>query len=108
MWLGALFHVSDAFLGACNASREPSYLPSWACVVVGACTETAWLLEEFRFRSITQTAHATAAPSRSSKRISIPRALRLQLLVLNLLSQLPNPDYLPLLHYKATCVHPTA
>lgn len=68
MWLGALFHVSDAFLGACNACREPSYSPSWACVVVGACTETGWLLEEFRFRSITQTAHATATPSRSSKK----------------------------------------
>ena len=52
----------------CNAcaGRLPTRSP-WACERKrGACLKPPWLLEEFRFRSITQKAHdanATATPS---------------------------------------------
>lgn len=61
MWLAAS-HMLMLLLGARGQTLPAVFLLAMpVCEHEGACVETqSWLLEESRFRSITQTAHATA------------------------------------------------
>ena len=74
MWFGALGAICAMYREPFSAgvTRVPGgfllALPGRATVreETGACLKPPWLLEEFRFRSITQKAHdanATATPS---------------------------------------------